>query len=111
MKIMKLTIHVSFLFSIIFFLLSFISIVNLALTENKITKLPLTNYYIAKIEAGEQDFDVFKEYMEHQGWSMVNQNGNSYLFEKDGIQREVINTQIKTLIIDGNINIKYIKSL
>ncbi|MFC4320543.1 hypothetical protein [Litchfieldia salsa] len=111
MKIMKLSIHVSFLLSVMFFLLSFISIINLALTENKITNIPLTSYYIAKIENGEQDIEVFKDYMELKGWSIVNQNGDSYLFEKNGNQREVFNTQVKTLIIDGNINIQYLKNL
>ncbi|WP_078547900.1 hypothetical protein [Litchfieldia alkalitelluris] len=109
MKVIKISLHVSILCAVLFFLISFIPIINLALTENKITKLPLTNYYFAKIETGEKDFDVFKEYMERNGWIITSDSGNTHIFEKDGDQIEIIQTQVKTLFIDGNINYHYLE--
>ncbi len=104
----KLSFHISILCSVLFSLTFFISVINLALTDNKVAKLPLTNYYFAKIETGENDFDVFRTYMENKGWNLKDIEGNRHLFEKNGDQMEVINSQIKTLIIDGNINFRYL---
>jgi hypothetical protein len=111
MKMIKITMHVLILCSVLFFLLSFVSIIKLVFTEDKIAKLPLTNYYFAKVEAEEQDFEVFRNYMEQNGWSRINQKDGSHTFEKDGNELEIIHTQIKTLIIDGNLNIRYINHL
>lgn len=109
-KMFKISIHVLILCSVFFLFISLISIIKLVFTEDKIAKLPLTQYYFAKVEAGEQDFEVFKHYMEGKGWDRTNQVGGLHIFEKDGNQLEIVHTQVKTLIIDGNLNLRSIHS-
>jgi len=83
----------------------------LVFTEDKIARLPLTQYYFAKIESGEQDVEVFRDYMEKNGWKQTHQTSEMHIFEKNGNEVEIINTQVKTLIIDGSLNLQYLNQI
>ena len=104
MKVIKVFINIFVLCSVLFLLISLNSIIKLVFTDDKISKVPLTKYYLAKVQSGEQDFEVFSHYMQSKGWNRTDQIGGISTFEKDGTQLEIVNTHVKTLIIDGNLN-------
>ncbi|MCA1029449.1 hypothetical protein LCL95_00225 [Bacillus timonensis] len=106
MKVYKAILNVCMITFILLLLVMFGSIGKLIFTDSKIAKLPFTDYYLAKIESGEHDFDVFKNHMRTEGWNEVSQFGGLHTFEKDGETMEILNTQVKTIIIDGSINLK-----
>jgi hypothetical protein len=78
----------------------------LAITEAKLTKSLFTSDYYVKISSDENDFDIFSEYMKSRGWyeNESKRMGGLHVFEKNGETLEVINTDIKTIFIDGKIN-------
>jgi hypothetical protein len=59
-----------------------------------------------KISSNEYDFDVFRKYMEDAGWyeNESKRMGGFYVFEKDGKEKHILNTDIKTVFIDGALN-------
>ena len=78
----------------------------LALTNTSVTKSLLTDEYYVKISSDDYDFDVFRDYMESRGWEENEDKrmGGLYVFEKNGDTKEIINTQVKTVFIDGKLN-------
>lgn len=78
----------------------------LAFTNTQITKSLYVDEYYAKISSNKFDFNVFRDYMESRGWK-ENENkriGGLHVFEKNGETKAIINTQIKTIFIDGKLN-------
>jgi hypothetical protein len=91
---------------LVFVILCLYPIGKLAITEAKLTKALFTSDYYVKISSDENDFDVFSEYMKSRGWyeDASKRMGGLHVFEKNGETMEVINTDIKTVFIDGKIN-------
>lgn len=81
-------------------------IIRLAVTDAKVARSLFTDTYYTKVAAGETDFDVFREYMESRNWSEVDQMGGLHVFEKDGERKLILNTQVKTVFINGRLNFK-----
>ncbi|WP_373233404.1 hypothetical protein [Cohnella sp.] len=78
----------------------------LALTDTQVTKSLFADEYYVKTTAGENDFNVFREYMRSKGWKENEDKrmGGLYVFEKNGDTKEIINTQVKTIFVDGKLN-------
>ncbi|MBP3951790.1 hypothetical protein [Bacillus suaedae] len=78
----------------------------LALTDTQVTKSLLADEYYVKISSDDYDFDVFRDYMESRGWKENEDKrmGGMYAFEKNGETKEIINTQVKTIFVDGKLN-------
>ena len=81
----------------------------LAFTDTTITKSLFIDQYYAKISSDENDFDVFCEYMESKGWigNESERLGGLSVFEKNGKTKYILNTDIKTIIIDGKLNLDF----
>ncbi|MGE5396302.1 MAG: hypothetical protein ACM3MK_02055 [Chitinophagales bacterium] len=60
-----------------------------------------------KINKNEDDFEVFRKYMEMNGWkeNREEQLGSMHVFEKGGQQKRVLGTQVKTAIVNGRLNL------
>ncbi|WP_064093356.1 hypothetical protein [Rossellomorea aquimaris] len=78
----------------------------LAFTDTQVTKSLLVEEYYVKISSDDYDFDVFRDYMESRGWKENGDNrmGGLYVFEMNGERKEIINTQIKTIFVNGKLN-------
>lgn len=78
----------------------------LAITEAKVTKSLFTSDYYVEISSDEYDFDVFSEYLKSRGWyeNEGKRMGGLHVFEKNGETMKVINTEIKTVFINGKLN-------
>lgn len=72
----------------------------LALTDNKITKSLFFEQYYVKVNSNQNESDVLQEYMEANGWNQKDQLGGLYIFEKDGKERQIFNTDVKTIFTD-----------
>lgn len=94
---------------IIMIIFNLISLIELVLTDTKVTKSFLVDYYFVEILANENDFDVFKDYMYKKGWEEVYRLGGLYVFEKDDNKKVITNNQIKTILIEGRLNLDYFK--
>jgi hypothetical protein len=88
-------------------MLYLLPIAHLVFTDTKITKSIYTDQYYAKVKMNEHDFNVFVEYMEENGWTMNphKQMGSIHVFEKNGVERRVASNSVKTIIIDGKLNL------
>ncbi|MCK4260654.1 MAG: hypothetical protein KAX49_16880 [Halanaerobiales bacterium] len=98
-NILKAIIIIIVLFIIIFIVINIISFLKLYIFHSKISKLYFTPYYIAKIKTGENDVDVYIDYMEKNGWQYMGRMGGLMKFEKNDKILEVTNKQIKTVLI------------
>ena len=99
MNFFKKIIYVIVVFLLLFLSTSIFSIVKLYFSADKISKLFLTPYYLAKIKKGETDVNIFIEYMKSKGWEYAGRTGGLMSFKKDELVLEVINRQIKTVIV------------
>jgi hypothetical protein len=77
----------------------------LALTDTQVTKSLYADEYYVKTFSGENDFDVFRNYMESRGWkeNKDKRMGGLYVFEKGDETKEILNTQVKTIFVDGKL--------
>ncbi|RNA66875.1 hypothetical protein [Alteribacter keqinensis] len=73
-------------------------------TEAKVVEAAFLDVYYAQVGDGETEFDVFKEYMEKQGWVEVQRLGSGQDFERDGETFFIHSTDIKTIFRDGWVN-------
>jgi hypothetical protein len=94
---------------LISFVLFLFPIGKLILTDTAITKALFIDQYYAKISAGENDLDVFRDYMESKGWTENETLGGLLIFEKNGEIKRIEDTDIKTILIDGKLNIFFWK--
>ena len=87
-------------------------IARLAITNDVIVKSLISDTYFAKISSDEYDFNVFVEYMKIDGWieNESKRMGGLHVFEKDGDKKSILNTDVKTVFIDGRLNIAKIQS-
>ncbi|WP_096154096.1 MULTISPECIES: hypothetical protein [Bacillus] len=78
----------------------------LALTDTQVTKSLFADVYYVKTSSGENDFNIFRNYMGSRGWKENEDKriGGLYIFEKNGEIKEVINTQVKTIFVEGKLN-------
>lgn len=76
----------------------------LMLTNNIITKSLFREKYYAKVSSNESDTEVFRKYMETKGWSEVEVLGGLHIFKKGNETKKILNTDIKTITVDGKLN-------
>ena len=79
----------------------------LVFTDAKITKAYFTPYYYASITSKEYDMTVFIVYMKQNGWEKWERIGGLVRFYKEDQTFEILNTQVKTVIIDGKPSFLY----
>ncbi len=77
----------------------------LLLTDSTTTKSLFIEQYYVKINSNQNEFDVFRNYMEASGWKEKEQLGGLHIFEKYGNKKQILNTDVKTIFIDGKLNI------
>ncbi len=92
--------------ALLFIILVLFPIGKLAFTDSKIAKSLFSETYYVKISSDEYDFNVFREYMKDKGWKEIEQLGGLHIFEKKGEKKGILNTQVKTVFIDGKLNMR-----
>jgi len=88
------------------FILYVYPIGKLAFTDTQVTRSLFADEYYVKMSSDDYDFDVFRDYMESRDWkeNEGKRMGGLHVFEKNGETKEIINTQVKTIFIDGKLN-------
>lgn len=76
------------------------------MTDSKVTKGLFTSYYYIKLSSYENEFEILQKYMKDKGWheNEGKRNGGLHVFEKEGKDKRILNTSIKTVFIDGRLN-------
>ncbi|WP_236561178.1 hypothetical protein [Pontibacillus sp. HMF3514] len=77
------------------------------MTDAQVTQSLLVDEYYVKISSDEFDFNVVRDYLKKEGWKEIKHQrmGGLYVFERDGKIKRIINTQVKTIFIDGKLNL------
>jgi len=83
---------------ILLILINLFSISRLYFTSARISKVYFTPYYVAKLYPGENELDVFKNYMQQRDWEYFDRMGGLLRFKKGGKIFEITNRNIKTII-------------
>lgn len=101
-KVIKLLIGIL----LISFVLYVYPIGKLMFSNAEVTKAIFWDEYYVKVSSDKYEYDIFCEYMESKGW-IENKNkrfGGLHVFENNGDTKEIVNTDIKTVIINGKLN-------
>ncbi|WP_026691067.1 hypothetical protein [Alteribacter aurantiacus] len=100
----KLLLYVTIFSASIMLVLFLYPVGKLLFTEVKVVEATFLDVYYAQVGEGETEFDVFKEYMEEQGWIEVERLGSGQHFERDGNTFFIHSTDIKTIFKNGWLN-------
>ncbi len=102
-----------FMIAIAFFILLsplLIAFTQLLFSDSSIVPVPLTHYYLARINSGENERSLLISYMIGQGYALETSNSNAMFFTKDAQTLEVKDTYIKCVIRDGGLSTNFTES-
>ena len=103
----------TFMIAIAFFILLsplLIAFTQLLFSDNSIVPVPLTHYYLARINSGENERALLVSYMSNQGYALEKSTNSAMFFTKDGQTLEVKDTYIKCVIRDGGLSTDFTES-
>lgn len=96
-----------FMIALAFFILLsplLIAFTQLLFSDTSIVPVPLTHYYLARINSGENERSLLISYMTSQGYALEKSTSNTMFFTKDGQTLEIKDTYIKCVIRDGGLS-------
>jgi hypothetical protein len=72
-------------------------------TDAKIVPVYFTHYYLARVDAGQDERALLIDYLKGEGYALKEQNAQRMVFTRDGETKEVRATDIKCLLRDGRL--------
>ncbi|MDF2678298.1 MAG: hypothetical protein K0Q97_2645 [Bacillota bacterium] len=102
-KLIKLVIGILFIVLILYLY----PIGKLVFSNVEVTKALLWDEYYVKVTSDKYELDILKDYMESKGW-IENESkrlGGLHIFERNGEEKGILNTAIKTIVVDGKLNV------
>lgn len=73
------------------------------LTDAKIVPVYFTHYYLARVDAGEDERALLIDYLKGEGFALKEQNAQRMVFTREEETKEVKATDIKCLLRDGRL--------